>query len=113
MICASLMARIELQADASFADIRARNKLGIAIDAMTPCRRFAETETRPILEKLGGGLARPKPLIHSSGCPAQALLGRGVCLSERMRTVGTIPSLSRRRAVHWDSISTTPSAPVR
>lgn len=31
----------------------------------------------------------------------------------RTRAVGMIPSFSRRRGVHWDSISTTPSVPVK
>jgi hypothetical protein len=49
--------------------------------------------------------------------PSRPLLARGVC-PERSRRVGTsftrsgIPMRSRRRAVHSDSISTTPSTPV-
>jgi hypothetical protein len=36
-------------------------------------------QIKPTLNQLGnvGGLARPKPLPYSSGCPAQASLGRG------------------------------------
>jgi hypothetical protein len=55
-----------------------------------------------------GGLAHP----NSFGCPVQALLGRGFHF-ERTRTFGKIPIFSRRRAVHCDSISTVPSAPVK
>jgi hypothetical protein len=50
---------------------------------------------------------------NHAGCPVQTSLGRRFSSAEHIRTVGKMPSCSRRRAVRCDSISTVPVSPNR
>jgi hypothetical protein len=59
-----------------------------------------------------GRVARTIVFILPRGCPVQASLGRGFSSAERIRTVGKMPSCSRRHAVGCDSISTAPVSPI-